>query len=91
MKYTKPRLSFELLRYVRDHRPTEAEFIAWLGGPAVAGRYHVLRKAGLLVLDGDRVTLSPHHLSADGRTFSYGIQVFFIDEDVIRVYRYAPV
>ncbi len=91
MKDTRPRLSCELLQYVRDHRPTEAEFIAWLGGPPVAGRYHVLRKAGLLVLDGDQVTLSPHHLSADGRAFRYENLMFFIDDDLIHVYRYAPV
>ena len=34
-------LSIALLRFVRDHAPTVAQFVDWLG-PAEAGGFHLL-------------------------------------------------
>jgi hypothetical protein len=71
-------LTIALLRYVRDARPTEDQFLTWLGPDA--SRYHVLRKAGLLSISDGRVLLSPLHLSEDGRRFRYEKQLFVLDE-----------
>ncbi len=77
-------LTCSLLRHVRDARPAEAELLAWLG-PYEAGRYHVLRKAGLLVEREGRVVLAPAHLSADGLAFHFENLVFVIDRGEVRV------
>jgi hypothetical protein len=91
MRHTHPAaiLNCELLRFVRDRRPTEAEFLAWLGGPADAGIYYVLRKAGLVTLRDGRVGLSPRHLSPDGRTFVFGNRRFHLDLDRVDVFAIA--
>ena len=60
----------ELLLFVRDSRPSEAEMLEWLG-PSAVGSYHVLRKVGLLLLQDGVVTLNPENLSADGTLFHY--------------------
>jgi hypothetical protein len=83
-------LRCELLRFVRDHKPTEAEFLAWLSGPAEAGVYHVLRKAGLVTLRDGRAELSPRHLSPDGKEFLLGNQLFRIDLDQVLIIRSGP-
>lgn len=87
MKHTRPRacLSVELLRHVRDARPTEAALIAWLGDDA--SKFHVLRRAGLLVVNDGVVELSPEHRSNDGRTFRYEDLVFRLDEGTTLVVR----
>jgi hypothetical protein len=92
MKHTNPAavLSCELLRFVRDRAPTEAEFLAWLGGPAEVGIYHVLRKAGLVTLRDGRVELSTRHLSPDGKEFLLGNQLFRIDLDRVLIIRFGP-
>ena len=63
-------LSIDLLRYIRDEKPTETQLMAWLG-PSDMWLFPVLRKAGLLLVRGDTVALSPEYLSADGKRFSY--------------------
>ena len=77
-------LSCALLRHVRDACPTEMELLAWLG-PREAGRYHVLRKAGLVVERDGRIALSPARTSADGWAFHFENLVFVIDQDEVRV------
>src|SRR5689334_6008243 len=72
MKHTTPEalLSRELLCFVRDHAPTVEEFLARYGG--TGGQcYHVLRKSGVLEVDGDRVRLSRRLLSPDGQCFAW--------------------
>jgi hypothetical protein len=64
---------------VRDAHPTEEALLAWLG--VDAGRYHVLRKSGLVQLEGGHVELSRRHLSPDGRSFRLDNRLFLIDED----------
>jgi len=88
MKQTDPRwcLSPSLLRHVRDARPTVDELLAWLG-PRRGDAWHVLRKAGLLREEGGRVALSRDHLSADGRAFRFGSQLYFLDEDRVMTFR----
>jgi hypothetical protein len=76
-------LSIDLLRYVRDERPTEEEFLAWLGGPKRAGVYHTLRKAGLLMLEQGRLSLSPEHLAPDSKSFTFHDRVFWLDKDEV--------
>lgn len=90
MKHTDPAacLSCELLKLIRDSNPTESELIAWFGDDADAGRFHVLRKAGLLVVNDGCVSLSPNHLSPDGSAFAYDRRIYKIDEDqIVFVYR----
>jgi hypothetical protein len=91
MRHTDPAavLSCELLRFVRDRRPAEAEFLAWLGGPADVEIYYVLREAGLVTLRDGRVGLSPRHLSPDGRTFVFGNRRFHLDLDRVDVFATA--
>jgi hypothetical protein len=81
-------LSNRLLRYIRDMAPTEAEFLAWLGGPREAVIYHALRKAGLLILNDNRLQLSPRYVSVDGKQFSFANSVYCLDtEEVWRIRR----
>jgi hypothetical protein len=82
-------LSIALLRFVRDHSPTVARLVDWLG-PTEAGRFHLLRKAGLLCEEAGRVSLSPRHLSADGTRFVYGNSVYLVDEDRIVTVKTTP-
>jgi hypothetical protein len=82
-------LDLDLLRYVRDAQPTEDELVGWLG-PSDSGCYHVLRKAGLLVLRDGRVELPPEHLSPDRRSFWYESRWFDLDESVVRMVCRGP-
>jgi len=43
--------------------------------------------AGLLREEGGRVALSRDHLSADGRAFRFGSQLYFLDEDRVMTFR----
>ena len=79
-------ISVALLRFVRDARPTEAELLAWLGS-APQGRYHTLRKAGLLLVQDGVVVASPHHLTADGKHLHFENLRYNIDEDTIDILR----
>ena len=79
-------ISIALLRFVRDGRPTEAELLAWLGSTQ-QGRYHTLRKAGLLLLRDGVVAASPEHLSEDGKHLTFENQRYNIDEGTINVFR----
>lgn len=51
-------LSCDLPQFERDSPPDEAEFIAGLGGPGHADRFHTLRKAGLIEIENGRYVLS---------------------------------
>ena len=79
-------ISFGLLRFVRDAQPSEVELLQWLG-EANHGRYHVLRKAGLLAVEAGKVVLSPQYLSADGQSFRYRHALYLLDEEVIHTFR----
>jgi hypothetical protein len=76
----------DLLRYVRDDRPTPDQLLAWLD-PGDAGKYHVLRKAGPFQEQDDRVVLSPDHCTPDGHGFRFDSQLFLLDEDRILTFR----
>jgi hypothetical protein len=91
MKHTTagPLLSRELLCFVRDHVPTIDEFTARFGGPS-GQTFHVLRKAGAVVVEGDRVRLSSHHLAPDGERFVWGCRVFLLDWDEVLLVRWGP-
>jgi hypothetical protein len=90
MKHTTagPLLSRELLCFVRDHAPTVDEFTARFGGSG-GQAFHVLRKAGAVVVEGDRVRLSPRHLSPDGMRFVWGCRVFLLDRDQVLLVRWG--
>ncbi len=91
MQHTSPAacLSCELLRFVRDEEPTVAELIEQLGGEREIGRYHVLRKAGLITVIDDRVRLAESHLNHDRTIFTYEISLYHIDENVTSTIRRA--
>ena len=88
MKYTKVAscISLELLRFVRDSCPTEAELLAWLG-PEQQGRYYVLRKAGVVLVQDGTVVLSPQLLSPDGEHLTWENLRYNIDEETIDTFR----
>jgi hypothetical protein len=79
-------ITIPLLRYVRDSKPSEDELLDWLG-PSEAARYHVLRKAGLLIVNDGVVTLSADQLTDDGKHFRYEFLRYNIDDDTVDVYR----
>ena len=87
MKHTAPAacLSLSLLRYVRDEHPTTEQLLAWLG-PGDAGKYHVLRKAELLIEQDGRITLSPSHCTPDRRGFRFENRLFLLDEDRVLIF-----
>jgi hypothetical protein len=88
MKWTKPLscLGRDLLLLIRDAKPSEAELLDWLG-PSDHGRYHTLRKAGLLLVQDGTVLLCPEYCSADEKQFYYENCRFWIDEDRIDHFR----
>lgn len=91
MKHTDVRavISRGWLAFVRDHSPTVNEFIQRCGG--TAGQvYHLLRKAGALLVEGDRVRLNPEHLSPCGEFFVWGNQFYRFDSDVVMIVCYGP-
>jgi hypothetical protein len=77
-------LSFELLRFILNRRPTEAELLRWLGKDQSA--YHTLRKAKLLVLEGGVVQISPAHLTPNGRGVHYGNRLYHIDRRIFDIF-----
>ena len=79
-------ISISLLRFVRNGRPTERELLEWLD-VSQQGRYYILRKAGLLLLQEDKVMLSPQHLSPDGKRFVWKHLRYNIDEETIDIFR----
>ena len=88
MKHTTPDafLTRELLTAVRDERPAPEEFIARFGEQC----FHILRKAGAIILEGERLRLSLRHLAPDGQRFVWGARLIHLDEDVIDVVRWGP-
>ncbi len=91
MRHTTPDalLSRALLCFVHVHAPTFEELAAWFGTPG-GQEAHVLRKHGVIVLDGGRVRLSRRHLSPDGTVFVWGRRMFLLDRDEVRLVRYGP-
>ena len=88
MKHTKPDafLTPEILCYVRDERPAPGAFVGRFGEQC----FHLLRKSGVIVMEGERLRLSLRHLSADGRRFVWGIKLIHLDEDRIDIVRWGP-
>jgi hypothetical protein len=88
MKHTQPGafLTRELLRVVRDERPTVEVFVARFGDQC----YHILRKHGLIVPDGEGVRLNRCHLSPDGSRFVWGVKIIHLDKDEIEMVRWGP-
>ena len=73
-------LSFELLRHIRDERPTKAAFLTW-HGPS-SGCYYALKRADLIREVDGRLQLNPENLSDDGRVFHYKNQSLWLDLDM---------
>src|SRR5579871_2122092 len=89
MKHTRPDqfMTWELLSYVRDNNPTISEFQSQFGS---GQRYHVLRKSGVIVIESERVRLNRRHLSPDGKFFTWGNRVIWLDRDEVWHVCYAP-
>src|SRR3954452_9497407 len=88
MKHTTPDvfLTREILGCVRGERPTPEAFIARFGEPC----FHLLRKAGVIVAEGERLRLSRRHLSPDEQRFVWRIRVIPLDQDRVDVVRWGP-
>jgi hypothetical protein len=52
--------------------------------------FHLLRKRGVIEVNGDRIQLNSRSLSTDGRRFAWGQSVFHLDRDLIEQVRYGP-
>lgn len=87
MKQTDPlhSLTCEFLKFVRDNSPTKDEIISWFGESAASERFHVLRKAKVIVDEAGRFRLSSKHLAPDGRTFRIGNHLFKIDTNEVLI------
>jgi hypothetical protein len=85
MKHTTPDalLTRELLCFVRDTAPTIEEFVARFGEQS----FHILRKAGTLVVEDGQVRLPRDLLSADGQQFIWGIRIIHLDRDEMWIIR----
>ncbi len=91
MKHTDVRsvIFREWLAFVRNHPPTVDEFVQRYGG--IAGQvFHLLRKAGALLVEGDRVRLNPEHVSPCGEFFVWGNRVYRFDSDEVMIVCYGP-
>jgi len=88
MKHTTPDvfLTREILCCIRDERPTPEAFVGRFGEPC----FHVLRKSGVIVVEGERLQLSLRHLSSDERHFLWGIKLIHLDDDRIDTVRRVP-
>jgi hypothetical protein len=71
-------IQVDLLRYVRDARPSETQLLEWLGANRSA--YYVLRKHKVLEPSGDQLQWSPLYLSTDGARFRIGNRLLLLDE-----------
>jgi hypothetical protein len=78
-------ISLDLLRFIRDSKPTEEELLRWLGA-SQQGRYYILRKAGVLVIGDGVIQLSPKRLSQDGKQFGWGNMLYHLDDDRVDVF-----
>jgi hypothetical protein len=91
MKHTRPEalLTRELLCFVRDQRPTIADFTSRF--PSQDDQvFHVLRKYGALIVEDGRLSLSRQHLSHDELRFWWGIRVFHLDDDRVSIVCRGP-
>lgn len=91
MKHTKVLnlLTNPLLRFIRDQQPTVADFLEHFGGPN-GQVFHVLRKAEIFHLEGERLCLNSQWLSEDGRSFAYGAYVYWLDSEEVWHVCYGP-
>jgi hypothetical protein len=91
MKQTAPDafLSRQVLVFVRDHGPTVAEFTERFGGPGDQV-LHILRKHGIIVVDGDRVRLNQQHLTPDRQLFMWGNKIIHLDDDAVDIVVRGP-
>jgi hypothetical protein len=91
MKHTTPEalLSGELLCFIRDQAPTVEEFLARYGG-AGGQCYHILRKSGVVEVEGGRVRLNRRLLSPDGQRFAWQSWIIHLDRDEVWHVYYGP-
>jgi hypothetical protein len=82
-------LSRELLCFVRDQTPTVEEFLARYGG-AGGQCFHILRKSGVVEVEGGRVRLSSRLLSPDGQLFAWRSSIIHLDRDLVLRVCYGP-
>jgi len=89
-KPTKPEhcLQIDLLRFLRDNHPTEAEFLD-RQGPS-RNCYYALKSTGLIIDVDGRLHLSPDHLAKDGQSFRYRHMIIWLDLERIDWIRYEP-
>jgi hypothetical protein len=86
MKHTVPDgfLSRQLLCFVRDSQPTIEEFISRFGG-SHGEVFHILRKHGIIIVDGGRIRLNRRYLSGDGQRFFWKIKIIHLDDDIVDI------
>lgn len=77
-------ISFDLLRFVRDKKPTETELSNWLGEEVF--RFNVLREAGLLVVENGIVQFSAKHITPDSKGVWRGNRPYHIDKGTFDVF-----
>lgn len=78
--------NLELLRFIARQQPSEAALVDWLGGISRAGSYHRLRKAGIVRIQDERVTLSQQHHRAESDTILYGNERLHLDTGLCDIF-----
>ena len=75
--------AFEVMRFIRDTPPTEAELLEYIGGDRweAKKRFGDFRAEGTIVYQEGRWILAPGHLSEDGSTFTWENVVLLLDEE----------
>ena len=81
-----PLLSCELLRFVREMSPEVSIFQSRFGLEC----FHVLRKAGAIVIHKHLVCLPQAHCSPDGQRFVWGHRMFLLDRGEVLLVRWGP-
>jgi hypothetical protein len=79
-------MSLDLLRYVRDHRPTEGALLGWAAERRLVGNYHVLRKGGVLQVADGTVSIVPERCTDDGTGVRCGNCLYWLDRNRIDIF-----
>ena len=79
-------MSFELLRYVRDTRPTEEALLRWAEDRGLTGNVHLLRKGGVLQVTDGQVSISPERYTPDRSGASCGNGLYWLDKERIDIF-----
>lgn len=77
-------INFELLKFVRDTKPSKEQLLKWLGERNV-GVFYILLKAEVIIINKDIISFSENYLSDNERIFRFSNCVFHIDKEIVDI------